>query len=163
MFTSTAVCWVFQRCCFVFGSSLSVDTHDSASELFSLASLILIAVSLAVYVLILAVYFFRNPGLLTNWWANVLSSQQKMFDSTTDTMLLVQLENFVWNIWSTREKQRRNCCYCCSCLLIFCFKNIFNLYLFSNNSWLNSFLEKVTQNRKHVFYFLNDFVVCRKF
>ena len=34
---------------------------------------------------------------------------------------------------------------------------------FSNkSSLLNSFLERATRNRKHVFYFPNDYVVCKK-
>ena len=127
MFTSTSVCWVFQRSRFPFDTSLSVDTHDSASELFSLASLILLAVLLSVYVLLLVVYVFSKF-----WFVNKLVSESSEFSSKN-----VRLHSwydgggangkFVWNIPSMLDKQRQNCCYYCSCPLIFCFKNIFNL------------------------------------
>ena len=105
MFTSTPVCWVFQWSCFAFDTSLSVDTHHSASELFSLASLILLAVLLAVYVLLLAVYVFSKF-----WFVDKLVDERSEFSPknvrpTLDKTVVVQMGNFVSNIPCMLDKQ----------------------------------------------------------
>ena len=134
MFTSTPVCWVFQRSRFAFDASLSVDTHDSASELFSFASLILLAVLSAVYALLLAVYVF-----LKFWFVDKLVSERSEFSPKNVRLRSwydgggANGKNFVWNIWCILYKQRRNCCYYCSCLDIL-FREYFKPLMISSET-----------------------------
>ena len=74
--------------------------------------------------MLLAVYVFSKF-----WFVDKLVSERSEFSPKNVplrcSMAVVQMEHFVWNIWCMLDKQKRNCCYYCSCLLIFCFKNIF--------------------------------------